>query len=218
MRALQQGLMAALVLGGVAVVTASETGCGNTSQVRQIFMALDGNGDRPRDQFFTDTKQIFCDVVFSAYNTDETLDVQFIQDKGENPAFDGTNNIGPVSRLWAGAEAVPSKGISTVSFTLDPPQEVGSGLQLPFPVGHWKCRVTINGDFAGEVGFTVNYPTPDCPATGGAYDGLNCAGYKAGDQCPSDSNYQVGGTDCTCQAVADLAPPADPATRLWKCP
>jgi hypothetical protein len=209
--------MAAFVLGGIAatISTTFTTGCSATSQVRQIFTALDGTGDRPRDQFFTDTKQIFCDVVFSAYGADETVDVQFIQVKGESPMFDGSNNLGPVSRLWNGNEAVPSKGISTINFTLDQPQEVDGGLKLPFPVGHWKCVVSVNGQNAGEHEFDVVYPTPDCPATGGAYDGMSCAGYQGGAQCPSDSNYTPGGTDCVCQTSAEVA---DPATRAFKCP
>lgn len=215
MRALQTGLVVALVVGGIAAATTTTltTGCGTASQVRQIFMALDGNGDRPRNTFYPDTKQIFCDVVFSGYTTDETLDVQWIQDKGETVMYDGTGNLQSVSRLWAASEAVPTKGISTVGFPLDPPHQIDGGAQLPFPVGHWRCVVTINGVSAGESDFDIVYPTPDCPAGGGAYNGLSCVGNKGDDHCPVDSNYQPNGTDCRCQNSSE----ADPQGRTWVC-
>lgn len=216
MRALQTGLMAALVVGGVVatISTTFSTGCSNVSQVRQIFTALDGTGDRPRDVFFTDTKQIFCDVVFSAYNTDETVDVQFEQVTGEATLYDGSNSLGPVSRLWAAAEGVPTKGVSTLGFTLDSPEGADGGGKLPFPVGHWKCVVTVNGEHAGDHDFDVKYPTPDCPSSGGAYSGLSCAGYQGGAQCPSDSNFQ-NTTACVCQSASDVT--GDPASRVFQC-
>ncbi len=217
MRALQTGLFA-LAVGGLIAVTATTTttGCSNTSQVRQVFMALDGNGDRPRDTFYSDTTQIFCDVVFSAYSADETLDVQFIQTTGELALFEGSNDLHPVQRLWAGGEALPAKGVSTVSFTLQRPTAVDGGATVPFPVGKWKCAVTINGQAAGESDFTIAYPNPDCPSTGGAFNGMSCAAYQGGAQCPVDSNYQPGGTDCTCQKSTDIT--GDPSQRAWVCP
>ena len=211
MRALQVGLVAVVVAGVGAVLTTSSTGCTSASQVRQVFMALDGAGDRPRNTFFTDTTTIYCDIVFSGYSNDETIDVQFVQDKGEDPIFNGSGDTNqPVQRDWGSAETVPGTGIQTIGFTLNRPQAVDGGTTLPFPVGHWKCLVSVNGDSAGEADFTIEYPTPDCPATGGAYDGLECVDHKVGSTCPSDSNLG-NATACTCQGTPD------PTTRVWVC-
>jgi hypothetical protein len=216
MRALKTGLFAALTV--VAIAATTTTGCSNASQVRQVFTALDGTGERPRNKFATDTSQIFCDVVFSAYSTDETLDVTWQQVTGEQSLFDGTDDLHPVARNWGGSEGVPTQGVSTVSFPFQRPTAVNGGSTVPFPVGHWKCVVTVNGDPGGGAEFDVVYPdqlaanTPDCPATGGVYSTMNCAAYKAGAQCPNDSNTA---SMCTCQSASDVS---DPSTRAWVCP
>ncbi len=218
MRALQTGLFAALTLGGVVAIatTTTTTGCSNASQVRQVFTALDGTGDRPRNKFFTDTQQIFCDVVFSAYSTDETLDVIWLQETGEQTLFEGTGDLHPVARNWSGSEAVPTQGVSTVSFPFQRPTAVDGGATVPFPVGHWKCQVTVNGDPGGSAEFDIIYPDqlnmPDCPATGAVYGGESCAAYKGGAQCPNDSNTA---SMCSCQSYPNDVP--DPAARTFVC-
>ncbi len=224
MRALHAGVALTLLAGGITLgaITTTSTGCSNVSQVRAIYTALDATGNRPRDTFYPDTTLIYCDVDFSARSNDETVDVQFIQTSGEDPLYQGDGNLHPVSRLWTGIEDAPTEGVTTLAFSMQPPQLVNSDAEppppyqgvLPYPVGAWKCVVTVNGEPAGEAAFKVEYPTPDCPASGGAYTGMSCAGTKGGDKCPNDSNFNPTGTDCTCQ-TADQVP--QPYLRIWTC-
>jgi hypothetical protein len=212
MKALQAGLVVAIVAGSIAVAaTTTTTGCTAASQVRQIFTALDGAGNRPRNIFYTDTSTIYCDIVFSANSNDETVDVTFLQTTGEQTLYEGSDNKVPVSRLWLVSEATPTEGIATIGVPMSPPVLVDGGTQMPFPVGIYECDVQVNGEDAGKAQFEIKYPSPDCPASGGAYDGLPCIGNKVGDQCPVDSNYQQNGTSCNCPATAV------PTDRVWVC-
>ncbi len=202
---------ATLGLGLTAVLgLTTTTGCSDAGQARQVFAALDGAGDRPRTQFFTDTATIYCDVVWVGKGTDETMNVQFLQTTGEEPIYDGTNTLVNVSRLWAAGEDVPGEGASTVGFAFGAPSAIDGGTTLPFPVGHYKCLVTVQGVNAGEADFDVIYPTPDCPALGAAYDGLSCVGYQQNAKCPNDSAYDPTNPSCTCQQIPDL-------TRVFQC-
>jgi hypothetical protein len=194
----------------IGALTTAGTGCSDTSQVRQVFMALDGAGNRPRTQFAADTTTLDCDVVWSGHGTDDTIGVQFVQTTGEDPLYNGTNNLQTVSRLWAAGEDAPGEGITTVGFTFNPPTLLDGGTQLPFPVGHYQCRVTAQGQPAGQADFDIVYPQPDCPALGAAYDGLPCVGYQQNAQCPNDDDYDPTKLTCTCQAIPDL-------TRVFQC-
>lgn len=216
MKALQAGLAATLAVVAVGAVglTTATSGCTGTAQVRQIFTGLDGVGDRPRDTFYTDTTAIYCNVVFSGADHDETVDVQIVQTTGEAVPFDGTNQLGPVSRLWSAAEAVPTPGLSTVSFTFSPAAADGGGSGAPWAVGHYECRVQVNGASAGKADFDVDYPTPDCPVAGGAIDGTSCAAYKGGEKCPSVANYDPNNPTCRCQSSTEVA---TPIARLFCC-
>jgi len=215
MKALQAGLAVTLVtavVGAVGLTTAS-TGCTGTGQVRQIFMSLDGEGNRVRDIFYTDTTTIDCDVVFSAVGTDNTVDAQIIQTTGESKLYDGNNDLGAVSYLWSTAETVPNAGLSTLSFSFTPPTALDGGTPVPWAVGHYKCVIQVNGATAGDSEFDIDYPTPDCPAAGGAYDGLSCIGNKGNDHCPSDSAYDPNNPTCRCQAYPTDT--QDPLSRTW---
>jgi hypothetical protein len=219
MNALKAGLVATLVAGSIGTVVCT-TGCEGTSQVRDIFMALDGQGFRPRNTFYTDTTVIYCDVTFSAASNDETVDVQFVQNTGESTLYDGSDSRNQVKRLWVANEAAPTAGLSTVSFTFDQPQLTGGGGPAPYAVGDYECDITVNGAPAGSVPFTVQYPGPagqpgkDCPAGGGANSTLSCMGYRAHDQCPSDENFALP-TACTCPSASDVG--GDPTLRMWQC-
>ncbi len=180
--------------------------------MRQIYTALDGAGNRPRNVFFTDTQLIYCDVVWSGVSNDETVTAQLIQISGEPSLYDGSNNTNnQKSYLWSGGESVPGTGNQTVAFSFNPPTAGDGGSTLPYAVGKYKCLISVNGSSAGEADFEVQYPSPDCPASGGAYDTMPCVAYANGAQCPVDSNYQTNGTQCTCQ------PAADPLARAFSC-
>lgn len=143
-------------------------GCSSATQVRQVFMALDSQGTHIRTDFFTDEVGpngegkgwIFCDVDYSGIYPDSTIDVLIVQDQGESTLYDGSNNLVPVARQWAFFEDFPTKGPPTlIPFQMPTLTDVNNGLPLPWPVGHFKCEVSVNGALAGEADFTVHYPT-----------------------------------------------------------
>ena len=203
----------ALSLGVAGFVTALclSTGCSVESQVRQVFMDLDGTGDRVRDTFFTDQEKFYCNIVYSAQNADTTLDVELVQTTSEDPLFAGSGPLHQVERLW-GVKSLPggppSSSVQIVAIEADPPTDALTGSILPFPVGDWQCRVYTNGVKAGESDFTIAYPSPDCPADDAASSGQPCAAYKLNETCPSTNNLQ-NTTACTCVGTD--------RTRTWSC-
>jgi hypothetical protein len=207
------------IVGGVSFLglplLLSTNGCTGTQQVREIFMSLDGSGARVRDTFFTDSTQIFCDIAFAGADPDTTVTATFEQLSGEPTLFDGSGSIGPVAHIWNSSELAPAAGEQILSFVMGPPQPVSGGAKLPFPVGDWKCIVTVNGQAAGDTKFKVIYPTPDCPPAGVASNQTNCTAYKLNDQCPTSNNFN-NTTACTCVDT----PPAQVQTlglRSWSC-
>jgi hypothetical protein len=218
MKALQAGLVAALTMGavGLAAMTTATTGCSTTSQVRQIFMALDGTGDRTRDTFYPDTTQIFCDVVWAGRSPDTTIDAVIVQTKGED--IIGSGSVVPVDRLFAVGEVVGGENLSTLSFTWT--VQADGGGTAPFPVGSYQCQVSVNGENAGASNFFITYPGcakndptscggagTDCPLGGAAVPGAPCLGfYKIGAQCPSIGDL-TNASGCNC----------DGASGVWQC-
>jgi hypothetical protein len=201
---------------GLPLLLASTNACVGTAQVRQIFMALDGSGARVRDQFVTDTTQIFCDVAFAGADPDTTVVATFEQLTGEPSLFDGSGNTTKqLAYDWGSVEVVPQTGESLLTFALSPPTPVNGGAAYPFPVGNWKCLISVNGQNAGDTSFTVNYPNPDCPPSGAASVGDNCTAYQLNAQCPSSGNFSDS-TACTC--TANLPSQfAESGLRSWSC-
>jgi hypothetical protein len=197
-----------LVVGGGAL-TIGATGCSAANQVRQIFMALDATGDRPRNTFFTDSTEIDCDIVWSGRGTDNSVDVVILQTSGEPTLFDGSNNIvdlGADMREWSASEQAPPSGISTLAFQYTPPQST-MGEQLPFPVGSFKCVVSVNGESAGESDFTISYPSPDCPP----------GGVQMSTDVSSLSNSCVGYLSSLSQSGAAVCPDASDTNTMCTC-
>jgi hypothetical protein len=207
MRLVQAACCVGVVGALTAVTVSSSVGCSAASQVRQVYMALDGTGVRPRDTFYTDSSAIYCDVVYSGRSTDSTVEAEFLQTQGEANLYEGTGNLIATSRLWTAGEQVPATGNSTVSFNITPPTAVDGGATLPFPVGHWQCIVSVNGEKAGTADFDVKYPTPDCPADNVASAGASCTAYMMNATCPSASNSAGSATACTCSGAGFI--------RVW---
>jgi hypothetical protein len=208
-----------LVVGGM-LTTIGASGCAASTQVRQVFMALDSTGNRVRNVFQTDTTAIFCDIIWSGRGNDNTVDVVLLQTAGEPNLFDGSNNSQPLAggtREWSAAEVAPTAGISTVGVSFQPPQS-DTGNELPFPIGTWSCVVSVNGESAGSAEFTIVYPTPDCPqggvqtSTDVASPDNSCVGYMTtlaptgAAVCPNAGGT---GSTCTCTGTDE--------TRVWVC-
>jgi hypothetical protein len=197
-------------------------GCDYASQVRQVYMALDGSGLRVRNEFFTDTKEIWCDVVWSGRGTDNSVQAIFTQTHGEQNLFDGSNPQ-PFTQLqhprqWSANEVNPPPGIQTVAFGLPLFTDIQTGNPLPYPVGIWKCTITVNGENAGESDFTINYPPAEngnpngCPPAYVTSTGNSCVGYVANAHCPS-AEYADNPNACSCDIPTD----GGDSDRIWVC-
>jgi hypothetical protein len=215
-KAFKAGFVAAFVTTGGGILAATGTACSDATQVNQVFMALDGEGNRPRDTFYPDTESIFCDIVWTGRNPDTTVNAFIHQSMGEQVL--GTGSLTGVARLWAVGEAVGGEQLSTISFAWKLQSDAGGN--APFPVGTFSCDVEVNGQKAGSSTFYITYPGclkndptscgaagTDCPLGGAATPGAPCLGiYKGGAQCPSVNNT-ADPVNCTCDA----------GTGLWAC-
>lgn len=183
------------------VVGAGSVACSAASQVSDVYMALDTNGDRPRNVFFTDTKQISCNVDWVGRNPDMTVQGQFIQTWSENPPGSGALQECPTQpdgrpgcALMGANEQAGPEGEATLSFTWTQQSASGGGKE-PYPVGRYECRIFVNGESAGIAQFEVQYPD-GCPADTAAVDGAACAGWvKLGATCRDAADFTK---TCTC--------------------
>ncbi len=82
---------------------------------------------------------------------------------------------------------------------------------FPFPVGHFECDVTLNGDPVGSAQFDIEYPPTDCP-TVPASTGQPCYGWVP----PGSACTGAGDFCCTCQGPQQVAA-SDPTFGTWVC-
>jgi hypothetical protein len=197
-------LSVVLVAGALAPLAA----CSSATEARDVYMALDSSGDRPRDTFFTDTKEIFCNVDYVGQRRDTTVQARIHQISAET----SWGSAGPpwpaANYILGGDEKAPGTGSQTLSFgftLVPPPGTTSQQSQLPWPVGDFRCEITVNGVAQGAAPFRVIYPTcPELPPQPQSA----CLGFvKPAQACPA-TNQAV---TCTCDA-------AGPLKGLWNCP
>jgi hypothetical protein len=189
----------------VAAAVGPVAACGSATETRNVYMALDSSGNRPRDTFFTDTTQIFCNVDYVGQRLDTTVQARIRQISRE------TSWGGPVAAsnfILGGAEKAPGSGSQVLSFgftIVPPPGSDSSQSQLPWPIGDYRCEVTVNGVAQGVANFHIIYPScPELPVL----NQTPCLGFvKPAQACPS-ANQAVA---CTCDADG-------PLKGLWNCP
>jgi hypothetical protein len=167
-------------------------GC-QTAGVARAYMALDGSGNRRRTTFFTDTQAIWCDVQYSSGRADVTIDVQIRSTLLFSQAL---QRRVPVDEVIANGEIAGQQGTELVAgfqwVQLGPggmPVPAGS---VPYPVGDYVCEVSLDGQTAASLPFTIEFPA--CPVPPVA-SGAPCAGWVAnGSTCPD-----AFGNPCVCQ-------------------
>lgn len=231
MRRLAGLLLFATLAGGIGSVMGTSA-CGNAQQIRRVYTALDGNGDRPRTTFFTDTEAIYCNAEYVGDRRDLTVNAIMRITRSEAcPAMLTANPSdskcagswgGPLSAsnwVLAIGEVAPGTGVQTLSFALTKvpvaPADGGqapNAEQIPFPVGHYKCEIYVNGVAQDHADFDVDFPkkvgatdqfNSACPVAPVQPDGLCYDFVKPGTQCP-ESNQ---GVICTCNPAG-----------VWSCP
>ena len=203
MASLRSKVLSFVVLAAALTPVAA---CGSSTEARNLYMALDASGNRPRDTFFTDTKQLFCNIDYVGQRRDTTVQARIHQVSRE-ASWGGVVTAG--SYILGGGEQVPGTGSQVVSFafTLVPaPGSTGEPQgQLPWPIGDYRCEITVNGVSEGAAPFRIIYPTcPELPPTPRS----SCIGFvRPAQACPA-TNQAV---NCTCDADG-------PLKGLWNCP
>lgn len=199
--------MPRLVVSGallLATLVSNLAACTSTARVSDVYMALDGNGDRKRTVFYTDSKEIHCVVEMGIGRKGVTIEALIRQLQGYDFAAD---NVFPTDRVVANAENSPSPGdaIQTLDVTLKAQAPDGSNADgQPFPRGHYQCEAYLDGKLEGSAVFNIDFP--ECPASL-ITPGTRCFGfYRQNLACPKYGASSGEQPKCRCST-----------TKGWEC-
>lgn len=152
-------------LAFVATVLAVVSGGCRFSGDSAIYMTIDSGGFQHRDQFFTDSANIYCTVLFSTAKQDSTIDFTIVE-------LSGPNGTKPLYNIFAVGEDVPGPSTETpVTFQI-PPNGIGVevtclGICVQNGVGCPAGYVGQGDDSAGVGGtccFSPTSPPASCQA------------------------------------------------------
>jgi hypothetical protein len=173
--------------------------CATTARIVDVYMALDGQGDRKRNVFVTDTKEIHCVAEMGIGRPGVTVEglIRAIQD------YDfAADKFFDTNRVLANAEGSPqpAEGIQKFDITLKPADKSGMPIDgAPFPPGRFVCEMSLDGVLEKVAVFNVDFPP--CPTSFIAPDTVCIGFYKALSVCPRQGESSVGGPNCQCDAV-----------------
>jgi hypothetical protein len=188
------------------LLLAAVSSCATTARINDVYTALDSAGERRRNIFFTDSKEIHCVVEMGIGRPGVTVEgiIRSLQSYDfENDRYFEQN------RVLANAENSPqrSTGIQLLDIVLRPAGPDGADAAgQPFPPGRFVCEVSLDGELAKTAIFNVAFP--DCP-TASIRTGTQCFGfYKNLDVCPK---YGLSsGDDRKCRCNKDKGWECDP--------
>lgn len=178
--------------------------CG-TAGLADAYMALDGEGNRKRTVFFTDTNEIFCVAEFASGRPDVTVTATVRQVARYDYA---QRRFVDADIVQSVEEIAPGKTTKTkLSFQLrklDPTtQQPSEG--SPFPAGSFACELRVDGELERALTFNIDFP--ECPEASLA-SGSQCLGfYPAGQVCRASGKSSGDPRSCTC----------DEAKGAWVC-
>ena len=180
----------------LATLVASSVGCTSTARISDVYMSLDADGNRKRNVFFTDTKEIHCVVEMGIGRKGTTVEAIV----RELQYYDfATDQFRETDRVAANAENSPSpqEGIQKLDVLLKPAGPDGSDASgSPFPPGRFQCEARLEGELQQTTIFNINFP--DCP-TAGIHTGELCFGfYKNKTACPKYGASSHDPAGCTC--------------------
>lgn len=196
----------AIVLASLAVPVLSA--CTSTGNVVDIRMALDENGWRERNQFFTDSEKIYCVGKLGIGRPSAIVEMKireyqrydFLANK-----FIDTDGVAAVEEM----KPDRSKEPIDLSLELTPrgPTDGESGGAVPFNPGRYECEVYLDGELQGTAPFNILFPP--CPEFSIAPE-TRCYGfYRAGDTCPRYGQSSTNPKICKCTAEEGWACPGD---------
>jgi hypothetical protein len=165
----------------------------DTAGFKDSYVALDAQGNRKRDVFFTDTESIFC-VAEMASGVDDVTVVAKLRARALYDEFTGEPH--ELDTIAGAEEQAPGAGTDiTVSFLIEKPE----GIEF-YPAGWFVCELYLDGKLESSLDFEVRYPK--CPFEPVQAE-KPCAGVVLfGSKCPSPD-----GLTCRCQ----------PEPGVWEC-
>ncbi len=188
----------ALVVASVLLL-ASLSSCAATARISDVYLALDGQGDRKRNVFFTDSKEIHCVVEMGIGRKGVTIEAVVRQtqayDFAADKFFDTNHVIGNAEQ-----SPNPTEGIQRLDVTLVPlgPDGVNSD-SAPFAPGRFVCEASLDGELQKTAVFNVDFP--DCP-TSLIKPGSICFGfYKSLTVCPRFGATATSPPNCQCDQL-----------------
>lgn len=173
--------------------------CTATARITDVYMALDGNGDRRRNVFFTDSKEIHCVVEMGIGRPGTTVTAIVRQDQSYDFIAD---RFFEADRVLANAEngPTPQEGIQKVDVVLKPAAPDGADAPgSPYPPGRYQCEAYLDGQLQKVSIFNIDFPP--CP-TASILPGALCYGfYKKLDVCPKYGDTSRDPAKCRCSAL-----------------
>jgi hypothetical protein len=172
------------------------TSCTSTARVTDIYMALDGNGDRKRNVFFTDSKELHCVIELGIGRPGTTVEAIVRQ----NQSYDFiADRFFDADRVLANVESAPKpqEGIQKLDLALKAKGPDGSDADgQPFPPGRYQCEAYLDGHLEQVSIFNIDFPP--CP-TASIPPGSLCYGfYKKIDVCPKYGDTSRDPARCRC--------------------
>lgn len=177
----------------------SGASCSTTANVTDVYMSLDGDGTRRRNEFFTDSKEIHCIGEAGVGRPGVTAE-GFVR---QLQAYDfATNKYEPVDRIVAYGETALARspnGLVRLDLSLKPgtatEQAAGSN-EAPFVAGRYQCEVLLDGELEGTAIFNIEFP-PCPPAIIVPFS--RCFGYyRENDLCPANGATAAQEPKCSC--------------------
>lgn len=192
------GRLAAAAFSG-AVLLGLTASCTTTARIIDVYTALDGQGDRKRQIFFTDSTELHCVVEAAFSRPGTTMVVWFRQlqayDKSNGKFFDTDRVIGR-------SEFAPNTGdgrqfFDTRLVSVGPDGQPAD--DLPLEAGRYQCEVFLEGKLEDIAVFNVIFP--DCPDAE-ILDRSVCFGFfEEGRECPRYGLTSGDRAQCTCRGL-----------------
>jgi hypothetical protein len=178
------------------LLVAAVSSCTTTARVTDVYMALDGTGDRKRNVFFTDSKEIHCIVEMGIGRPGSTIEAIVRQDQSYDFIAD---RFFEADRVLANAELAPSpqQGIQKLDVTLKPAGPNGEDATgSPYPPGRYQCEAYLDGALEKVTIFNIDFPP--CPTALILPGSLFYGFYKKVDVCPKYGDTSRDPARCRC--------------------
>jgi hypothetical protein len=201
-----------LLLGALcaALVAALAPACSRTATVIDVYTALDSNGNRKRNVFYTDTSEIHCIAEAGNSRKDATFSMQLralqLYDFDTQTTFD-TNRVlnavefapGPSENLQFLDAQLKKTHAAAKDDDAGAGDDEGEEEKTPFDVGRFVCEVYLDGDLAGAA--TFNVLVPPCPDAAVIPKALCYKFFDKNTICPAFGLTSTDPLTCRCDEV-----------------